>query len=347
MPPKGDSKRKRSKRRRPASGSSLVLDFEHAISMPGGVRRTIDLLRSATDADLRCLPSDYSPLVAPIVLAGSTYTRRRGTRVPATLMPALLCLADLCRSRGVSVDGGSLLGDHLLRPLVAAAYYGLVPLVERLLDLGARPDLADGDGRTALHAALQNPSGQLRSLRGCDAEVARALFLRGAATPDLGRWRAAPAGTVLYANGDALGGSAMLTAVREGNVDSVSLLRELGAVVTDRDFLLLRAGGQVRSRLLPTVARVEGIAERSGEKVESWSIDVDWSFPPTWKVAVSMSLFCGLPRDVFRHRILPYCPRDWFYESVQATALPPRLGSSMGGERKNMLARAVDWRDPT
>ena len=124
------------------------------------------------------------------------------------------------------------------------------------------------------------------------------------------------------------------------NVDAVKFLCNVGGAITDKDYLYLRRQGRpiVRSRLLAMVAKIyaessqitamamsatalngdDGSGERTTkseiiDSIKSWNQHIDWSFPPTWKVAVALCGNCGLLSDIFRLRVVPFLDRDWFY----------------------------------
>ena len=74
------------------------------------------------------------------------------------------------------------------------------------------------------------------------------------------------------------------------------------------------------------------------QNVKSWSQEIDWSFPPTWKVCVALCQNCGLSPEIFRSYVVPYLDRDWFYTDK---SLPPLLGPSLG-ERVG-ACRGLEW----
>ena len=53
------------------------------------------------------------------------------------------------------------------------------------------------------------------------------------------------------------------------------------------------------------------------QRIKSWNESIDWSFPPTWKVAVKLCQNCGLPQDIFRENVLPFLSRGWFFTQEQ------------------------------
>jgi hypothetical protein len=54
------------------------------------------------------------------------------------------------------------------------------------------------------------------------------------------------------------------------------------------------------------------------QEVKSWNCQIDWSFPPTWKVGVAICQNnCGLPSTIFWSHVVPYLDRDWFYTLPQ------------------------------
>uniref|UniRef100_A0A7S4T9J6 Uncharacterized protein n=1 Tax=Ditylum brightwellii TaxID=49249 RepID=A0A7S4T9J6_9STRA len=350
---------KRKRKRTNNRNSTLKTEFDHTINLPGGIRRTLDLLRNAPTPSIDTLPPNYSPLVSPILLAGSTYTRRYGNRIPSNLIPTILELIQSCHDRNISLNGGNVMGgDQFHRPLILAAYYGFVPLVHKLLTLGAKADMADGMGRTALHAALQNPAGQPHFLRECDRNVARLLLEQNVVTPHLTTWRRrnnheGGLGSIIYASADSISGSILLMSIKNKNWAAVSfLVLELGVTLTDRDYLDLYRGGHLQRKLMPAIAVVRMEMNKGGgvdaSSSLSWSKDVAWSYPPTWNVAVALCGGCGLPEDVFRNHIVPYCSREWFYSDdmlLSDKPLPPRLAASMGSEDRDMLSRGEQWRD--
>lgn len=387
--PQPINKRKRRTSSPNTTKSKLQVALEHAMQCPGGVQRTLDLLRSASKADLALIrtTNNWSPLPAVIHWAGATYTRRVGSRIPRSLLPTLLEVCQVWHQDcGMSVDSGSALlhgaGEHFYRPLVLAAYYGFVGLVETLLHLGATPDVCDGEGRTAWYAALQNPANQPRVLRDCDRHVADLLWQRGLVTTDLGEWRK-QGGNLMYMNCDSRQGSALLSAIgtsqQQLNMDVVEFLLGHGAVITDRDFLTLMHKRHGQQQLIHVVTNLlakkndvatyhsdsrkkkkdrdtPGNSMRDPSKqnqhqlLHCWSPEIDWSFPPTWKVAVALSSHCGLPEALFNEYVIPFLSRDWFYTPEQrhdAELLPARLGASLGQDCRNLASRSVLWKGDT
>eukprot|EP00797_Seminavis_robusta_P007130 Sro1487_g276800.2 (242) ;mRNA; f:19894-20619 len=240
------------------------------------------------------------------------------------------------------MDGGRKLGDSIMqRPLVLAAYYGFRDLVEALLDLGSTTvDKADGEDRTAWHAALANPAGQNHILRDCDKEIAQLLVQRGFVTASLKDWKQQHAkGSLMYMNGDAIHGSALLTAIRHKNHAAVQFLVHHGAVLTDRDYLALTRKRGGTAQLEAAVSRLvldnnqhasSSLQQQHVVIMKCWSIHTDWSFPPTWKVAIQLSSYCGLPREIFEDHVRPYLARDWFYCKEQRNGpLPAPLRASL------------------
>jgi hypothetical protein len=68
------------------------------------------------------------------------------------------------------------------------------------------------------------------------------------------------------------------------------------------------------------------------QEVKSWNCQIDWSFPPTWKVGVAICQNnCGLPSTIFWSHVVPYLDRDWFYTVPQlkkrhyANFISPRI----------------------
>mmetsp|Transcript_31824 Transcript_31824/g.60816 ORF Transcript_31824/g.60816 Transcript_31824/m.60816 type:complete len:167 (+) Transcript_31824:1030-1530(+) len=151
----------------------------------------------------------------------------------------------------------------------------------------------------------------------------------------------------------------MLRALLNKNKDVVEFLCRAGGVITDRDYRVLRQRGQVNSRLLPMVMEQLLLLSNGPEETTpdnnnnttsnrkklmrsaiSWSSRTDWSFPPTWKVGVTLCRNCGLPPDIFRSYVVPFLDRDWFYacfDDIRLPLLGPSLGERVGMNREN------DW----
>jgi len=143
-------------------------------------------------------------------------------------------------------------------------------------------------------------------------------------------------------NGDAANGSPLLSAIRNKNISAAQYLVNHGAVITDRDYLTLmhKRGGQQQLLFLAT-----SLTNKHSSELLSWSSETDWSFPPTWKVAIILSNYCGLPEEVFKDCVVPFCGRDWFFAADRCNGpLPARLGASMGEDGRNMGSRSVRWK---
>ena len=100
---------------------------------------------------------------------------------------------------------------------------------------------------------------------------------------------------------------------------------EKSGFITDKDFLRITKYKQLK-RFLTMVACIESntsLHESSQVKTEvlqrikSWNKSIDWSFPPTWKVAIALCKNCGLPQDIFRDTVIPFLSRDWFYTAEE------------------------------
>lgn len=331
----GRRKRKPHAPLRDGDKSALQLQLETAVESPGGTAKVLRLVQTADDADMQTLnAARWTPLVGAIFRLGKNTTRHGNS---AASEGELEELVRACHARGISPNSGAWFGDHLHRPLVVAAYYGYHEAVRRLIELGALPDMGDGEGRNAWHAAFENPVAR-KGLRKCDKRTAQMLLELGAVTKDLGRWRRSPKGTLCYMNGDSSsGGSILFRAIENKSVEVAKFVVAAGGSLTDRDYLTLRNRSWVKSRLIPMmreVLRAEGewTVERclawwrSG--ATSWSREKDWSFPPTWQVGVVLCQNCGLPPEIFRTYVVPYLSRDWFY--TRSVRVPPPLGPSCG-----------------
>lgn len=319
-----------------------------------GIRKMSKIIENASDGAINSLHlREWSPLVGAIFICGSRTTNTGNSR--RDLEGALVELVKMCQRRGINVDygarrsGGGLCEGSLHRPLVLSAYYGLADAVSALLDAGATPDMADGHGRTAFMTSLQNPTGRSSLFRACDRKVAELLILRGVVTFDIKRWRETPRGGVMYMNANAVGGSSMAAAIVDKNVAVVEFLKCHGAVVTDHDFLSIRADRKARKeirRLLPIVVEIANSESGSDghwniNRVASWAPEIDWSFPTTWRLTVALTQKFNLPKEVFLE-LIRFFPRDWFYSSSQLTGnLSSLLGASLGP--MDISARRLRW----
>ncbi|KAL7541786.1 hypothetical protein ACHAWF_007014 [Thalassiosira exigua] len=339
------SKRKISQPARSEEPSDLQTRLERAIESPGGVEKVLRLVEGASDEDVGELnASRWTPLVGVAFRLGKNTTRKGNSPESEE---RLIGLIRACHDRGISVNSSARFGAHQHRPLIIAAYYGFGDAVRLLLELGALPGLKDGEGRNVLFAALQNPvqSGGSHKLRECDRRTAQVLVDSGAVTNDLRVWNRSAECSTCYINGHSAIGSVMSRALLNKNVDVVKFLVGAGAVLTDRDYLSLRCVSattitprlnnmsvqslglaMVKSRLLPMVAMVlateseedELVTKKSQLLVQNancWTPEIDWSFPPTWKVGVILCQNCGLPPDIFWSYVVQFLGRDWFFTS--------------------------------
>jgi hypothetical protein len=312
--------------------SSLQFHLEQVL-WTGRIGRILQLVQTATDREVdEVNASAWTPLVGVIFRLGKDTTAKGNTTESEE---RLLELVGACHRRGISLNSGAWFGGQLHRALTVAAYYGYYSVVRLLIELGALPDLRDGEGQNAFISVFQNPlSGRNNRLRWCDERTAGLLLELGVVTSDLGLWKRSPRGTMCYVNDCSQTCSAMSSALKNKNVDAVRFLRNAGGVITDRDYLSLRRRGRakVRSCLLPMVAEVHFCFQATGitaevavskdgittkaqllQSVQSWNRQIDWSFPPTWKVGVALCQDCGLPRAIFRSHVVPYLDQDWFY----------------------------------
>ena len=292
--------------------TSLQLRLEEAILSPGGINKLLHLIKSKTtkDNDINELNErNWSPLVGAIFRFGR-YTTKKGNTAKSE--EELDHLIRVSHQRGLSMNSGAYFGSHFHRPLIVAAYYGYHSAVRLLLEFGALPNLIDGEGRNVLFAALQNPTAR-QYLRDCDKRTAQVLVDSGVITSDLGVWRRAPTGSMCYLNDNSKLNSAMWWALRDKNVDVVKFLCSVGGVIIDKDYLHIRRLGRpiVKARVLAMVAEVYAESSQKTttttthdesrtksqliDSVKSWNPQIDWSFPPTWKVAVALCGDCGLP----------------------------------------------------
>lgn len=328
---------RRSKRSKPslihrAGPSALQVQFTRAIGAPGGIRKILHLLQTATESDIAELNTNqWTPLVGGIFRLGKN-TTKNGNSMESE--EQLLQLIRTCHERGISNLNGAVFGEHCHRPLVVAAYYGYFSAVRLMIELGYLVDLGDGEGRNVWHAAFDNPtaSGKSHRLRDCDRQTAQTLLDMNVVTNDLGLWKAAsPKASLCYMNGDSFGGSVMLQALRNKKTNVVRFLIDAGGCITDRDYLFLSRSRRSRRMYQEELLLLRMIVElnNNDENIpKSWTQQTDWSYPPTWKVGIRLCQNCGLPEDIFRSYVMPFLARDWFYNDNKK--VPPRLGPSLG-----------------
>lgn len=314
--------------------SQLQLQCESAIQAPGGVSKVLHLIQGASDDDIKLLiEARYSPLVGCIFRLGRN-TTRNGNSVQSQLQ--LDELIKVCHRRHLSVNSSATFGERSHRPLIVAAYYGYHSAVRLLLQQGALPDLRDGEGRNVFYAAFQNPTGR-NTLRECDKQVVELLWDVGAVTSDLGEWRrmnqGPSLGCICYSNDNGLsvGSSSYRSVVYQSLhnkcLQTMKFFVGKGGVITDGDFARI-VECKLFKRFLSMVACVNSnpclhkpsqVTAQGRQRMKSWNKEIDWSFPPTWKVGVILSQNCGLPEDIFRINVVPFLARDWFYTQGEQT----------------------------
>lgn len=325
------SSRKR-KARRDDQPSQLQLQCELAIQAPGGVSKVLHLIEGASDDDIKTLNEDrYSPLVGCIFRLGKSTTKNGNTSESQLQLDELI---EVCYRRNLSVNSSAIFGECLHRPLIVAAYFGYYSAVRLLIQQGALPDLRDGDGKNVFYAAFQNPTGR-NTLRECDKQVAETLWEMGAVTSDLGEYRqmnqGSSLGRICYSNFVLAAGasspyrSVMFQSLNNKCLQTMKFLVEKGSVITDGDFLRITKC-KLLKRFLSMVACIQStsslqkpsqVSAEVLQNMKSWNKEIDWSFPPTWKVAVILCRNCGLDEDIFRNNVVPYLSRDWFYTKEQ------------------------------
>ena len=281
------------------------------------LKQIVHRMRLATKKDIEDFHG-WSPLVRVFIMCMPQY--RRFDRYENIYRDLILELVEVCHAKGVPLDAGDrcvATGETLERPLVLAANYAFHEVVEKMLLLGASPDCANGEGKTALHAALHNPV-SMKRLRDCDRATFQTLVSLSCITTSLSIYRSSAPGSKLYINGDEIAfGAPMLRAIRFQNDDALRILVDFDAFLSDRDFLLLYKKKLLR-RFRKMILKYNDSRGKAAQNCDVWSEAVDWSFPPTWKVAVHLCSFCGL--------------RHWFYNSAQLAgeSLPPRILASLG-----------------
>jgi len=206
-----------------------------------------------------------------------------------------------------------------------------------MIELGALPDLGDGEGRNVWFASLQCPLASVTTLRKCDELTAQLLLDRKIVTTSLKVWESSTKGMICYMNGDSSVGSVMLRAIINKNVHVLQFLVQSGAVLTDRDYYQLQSSNKTL-QLNKMIMKVSNVSNGT-----LYNEEISWSFPPTWKVAVKLCQYCGLPKEIFMTNVVPFLSRDWFYPDSNSSGrylLGPSLGDKFG------LCRQQPWMKP-
>ena len=289
------------------------------------------VIRCASEKDIEDL-NGWTPLIHAILLRDAG---NRGTTSHRAILDTLLDdVIDACHQKGISLNAGdrsTATGGILERPLVLAAYFGHHKAVQKLLQLGASPDFMNGEGKTALHACLDNPL-SLKRLREDDRATFAVLVAASCLTGSFRDYKSSAPGTKIYIAGDdATFGTPLLRSIRFQNDDSFRLLVDFGAFLTDRDVLHLKRKKLLR-RLRKMITTYHDAVGQKVNNLDTWSEAMDWSFPPTWKNSVHLGGCCGLPEGVFKSHLVPLLPRHWFYNDAQLAgeSTPPRILASMG-----------------
>eukprot|EP00986_Skeletonema_menzelii_P012409 scaffold6832_cov81-Skeletonema_menzelii.AAC.32 len=133
----------------------------------------------------------------------------------------------------------------------------------------------------------------------------------GAVTCDLGEYRkmnqGQSLGRICYSNFSSAGGSSphrsvMFQSLNNKCLQTMKFLVEKGSVITDEDFLRITKC-KLLKRFLSMVACIQStsslhkpsqVTARVLQSMQSWNKDLDWSFPPTWKVAVILCRNCEI-----------------------------------------------------
>lgn len=296
----------------------VVVCQDELTKVDGLVRATRYVVSRAADEDVReANRLRVGPIVHAINVCGSTATRNGCKHIRK-----LMRFIEACIARGVNpAYGARTSGCKWNYPIIAAAYFGLADVVSMLLDAGSLPGLANADGETALHAALQNPTAASGNfLRACDVETASVLVRRGVVVSALSAWR--PDGQVIFIGSERF--TPLYNAVHHKNKEAAAFLRRHGACLSDRDFLQLRRDRKARKhiwRLRPIVAHVEnreGHACNTSNRfasVAAFEPSLAWSFPPTWHQTFALVRYFGLPRTIIESHVAPCCSRGWFFPS--------------------------------
>ena len=264
-----------------------------------GLQHTLILLDEATDAQLRNLQPDYSPIPCAMKCV---YVREEDDDL-------LVDLITKCADKGININGGDTIDGTFERPLVLAATLGRYDLFTLLLKCGASPSETDGRGRNAFRAAFDHRDVTGWRHRTHEQEldqaenrltIARHLLNNDFLTNCLCCSKANS--NLLYVNAHSPIGSPLFASLfREGREETWFLIRDCGAMVTDTDWLNLRKLDKLQHLIYPT----------------NFLSNNCWTFPPTYHVAIVLSNHCGLPIDVFHQHLEPFLTQDWFFSDEQ------------------------------
>lgn len=305
--------------------TQLQLNCERAIEAPGGISKVLHLIENASEAEISALNEDqYTPLVGCIFRLGKNTTRKGNSLQSQQQLDELILSL---HRRKLSVNSGAQFGARFHRPLIVAAYYGYYSAVRLLLQQGGLPDLRDGEDRNVLHAAFHNPAGSSSVLRECDRKVAEILWDMNAITSDLKKWRIVKnnegPGRLCYIGSSRHHASVIYSSIGDKCLSTMKFIVEKGGVITDKDFLMISKYKKLK-RFLSMVACLESNTSlntpshaKALQRIKSWNKSIDWSFPPTWKVSVTLCQNCGLPPDIFRENVVPFLSRAWFFTQEQ------------------------------
>ena len=304
-----------------------------------GLKHTLQLVHRASREDVQSLHQDYSPigLAMKCVYVLDCYDK--------ILWDLITDLIKACHDKGIKINGGDFIDGLLERPLILAVTFGNYYWFRLLLELGASPHETDGRGRNAFCALFDERDvtttwfsednakkhehleiHRKRALNAWCIDMACCMWKLGRLTPCLRRSQKDP--TLVYVNAQSPCGTPLLSVILHGKEQECRFLLECcGAVLTDKDFLILRALKKVE-RLRPMIKQflpsrdIVDVKDCEEEERRTWiySMHNSWSFPPTYNVAIKLTNNIGLPEDIFREHLQPFLSRDWFYTHQQLEA---------------------------
>lgn len=323
--------------------SLLQRQFEQATNSPGGIHKIFTLIRNTSDDDIKLLNEhQWSPLIGAVFRLGKN-TTRNGNKPDAER--GLIQLIRTCHERNLSLDSGAYFAEHFHRPLTITAYFGFYDGVRALLELGALPDLTDGEGKTAWHTSFDNPCASSNAFfRECDKYVANTLLEMGVVTSTYSDWQtrnALQAGKVCYINVESKIGSPLFRALLNKRLEVVRFIVENDGSISDREYLILYRRGDVKRLLVRMVEKLCQSAQQPRTDCNACTLKnsiyakyTRWSYTPKWKAGVDLCICewdrCGLPPNMVQSRVVPYLARDWFFtnEELKSNELPARMIAS-------------------
>ena len=299
------------------------------------------VLKTASAQEIAALnASKISPLCRALLRCASTNTKK-GCKSRAL---SLCCnVVQTCIDRGLDLNlGMPTAGMRWALPIVIAARFSMLPVLQLLLDAGVRPEVADSEGLTPFHCAFSNPSsGTGSTLRAVDIECVQLFLQRNLVMANLSEWKLSIPGSCFYIGVEDLARQTVLYGcIVHKNYQTAAIIVNQGGRLSNNNFLMLFADRKSKrelTRLLPIVEYVAAVQNRrlfNGAVVDRnaanrYDKSISWSFPPNWTDGMFQVLLCwqsiGLPQDVLMSVLVPLLSRSHFFNATSRKTLVPNL----------------------